>query len=110
MKKFPRKVLVSPGFGGGWSSWCGDSKVAQFVAEYEPIIEFLENGGNKKDKAFKLLLEELEEKLEKTFGKGFYLGGADQLEVRTVNGPYRITDYDGSESLIEQDDYNLWFY
>ena len=42
-KEFPRKVLVSPGFGAGWSSWSyGSKEGAQFLAEYQPIIEFLE--------------------------------------------------------------------
>jgi hypothetical protein len=109
MGQFPRKVLVSPGYGAGWSSWCYNYEAAQFAAEYKPIIKFLENGGDKNSKEFHELVENLENELADV-GVDFYTGGARQLEVREVSGPYRITDYDGSESLIEQDDTNLWFY
>ena len=110
MKDFPRKVLVSHGFGAGWSSWCDHKEAAQFMAEYEPIIQFLENDGDKKSIEFRQLLNKLEEEIEELFKITFSTGGSRNLEVREVNGPYRIIDYDGAEKLIEQDDSNLWFY
>lgn len=111
MGKFPRRILVSPGYGAGWSSWCyGPKKAAQFVAEYQPIIEFLDNGGERKDREFQKLVEELEDIMEKRFGVNFYTGGSRDLVVRKVDGPYMIEEYDGSESVLEREDADLWFY
>jgi hypothetical protein len=120
MREFPRKILVSPGYGAGWSSWCnhgaqtGDCndyrEAAQFVAEYEPIIEFLDNGGDKKSKEFGKLVEDLQDILNKKYDVEFYAGGVDGLEVRVVNGPYKITEYDGYETVVEQNDSEYWFY
>jgi hypothetical protein len=111
MSDFPRKILVSPGFGAGWSSWCyGPKEAAQFVAEYQPIIEFLENGGTNKDKEFQRLVEELETIVDKKFGVNFYTGGSRDLVVKEVDGPYMIEEYDGSESVLEQENADLWFY
>lgn len=114
MGTFPRKILVSPGYGTGWSSWCNswcnNSEAAQLMAEYKPIIEFLDNGGDNHSKEFRDLVETLEEEIEEKFGVEIYIGGARQLKVVEVNGPYRIEEYDGSESVTEQDDSSLWFY
>jgi len=111
MKDFPRKILVSPGYGAGWSSWISGSKeMVQFVAEYQPIIEFLENGGVKEDKEFEKLLEELENIIYEKFGISIYTGGAKNLVVKEVSGPYMIKEYDGSESIIEQENTDLWYY
>jgi len=110
MSSFPRKILVSPGFGAGWSSWCyGPKEAAQFVAEYEPIIKFLENGGKPKEE-FEKLVEELSNIMEKKFGVDFYAGGSKNLRVVEVNGPYMIKEYDGFESVLEQENSDLWFY
>jgi hypothetical protein len=91
-----KKILVSPGYGAGWSSW-NSGEVAKFMAEYEPIIEAIENGEeiNEKHELVSKMVEEIEEK----FGENYVcIIGAEQLEVRIVSGPYRITDYDGYES------------
>lgn len=110
MGTFPRSVLVSPGYGAGWSSWTNNKEVAQFVAEYKPIIEFLENGGKLNSKEFNKLVDELEEYVEEEFNCSFYTGGATNLEVVVVNGPYKINEYNGSERIEEKYDGDLWFY
>ena len=85
-------VLVSPGWGAGWSTW-NDKRLA-----YDKrIVEYiLENGAPKKDStgAFKRFIESLGY-------SNVYMGGAYQLEVEWVKpGSYvRITEYDGSEGL-----------
>lgn len=102
------KVLVSPGFGAGWSTWA--SKKKKEIAEYQPIIEFIENGGdvseleNTMARSFKLdevsldhpLVTQMKEDLGLDY---FYTGGAADLEIQEVDGPYRIDEYDGYESV-----------
>lgn len=117
MANFPRKVLVSYGYGAGWSSWSGNNQVAQFMAEYGPIIEFLErNGGSAKNldknkfNELNRLVEECEEIIKEKFDNEPYTGGLDGLCVEEVSGPYKITEYDGFEELIQQNDCDFWFY
>jgi hypothetical protein len=101
-----KKVLVSPGYGAGWSSW-NSGKVAKFMAEYEPIIEAIENGVDL-DKDHELVTKMVEE-INEQFGEDYVcVLGASQLVVRTVAGPYRITDYDGFESVDEPSDIDWW--
>ena len=38
-----RKILYSPGWGAGWSTW-NSSIPTKFICEYQPIIEALEKG------------------------------------------------------------------
>lgn len=107
MSNFPRKILVSS---SGWSSWCcGPKEAVQYVVEYQPIIEFLENGGEKESKEFMELIEELETIMDEKFGINFYTGGSRDLVVKEVNGPYTIEEYDG-ESVLEQENADFWFY
>lgn len=92
-----RKVLVSPGYGAGWSSWHHEHQ--QEIAEYAPIIEYIENGGDPADLDSGFdephpLVARMQEELK--LGH-FYAGGAAQLRVVEVSGPYRVDEYDGSE-------------
>lgn len=103
------KVLISTGFGAGWSTWNDKPKE---VAEYLPIIEFLEAGGNPADLSDQvtdgvrtkhpLVLRMMDE-----LGlSDFYTGGAnDGLIVVEVDGPYLINEYDGSETLMTPVDF-----
>lgn len=85
-------VLVSPGYGAGWSTW-NDKRLAydRRIVEY-----ILENGAPERNstEAFKSFVESL----------GYhdvYMGGAYQLEIKWAKpGSYiRINEYDGSEAL-----------
>ena len=99
--KMMKKVLVSYGFGAGWATW---SDKPQKVAEYGPIIKFLERGGNPNalDDEHPLVKQMMED-----LGlDSFYTGGAEGLEIETVDGPYRIDEYDGAERLTTVED--LW--
>lgn len=40
-----RKILYSPGYGAGWTSWEGNQEVKKFMLEYKPFIDYLEGGG-----------------------------------------------------------------
>jgi len=116
-----RKILYSPGYGAGWTSWADSSDEAKFAIDYAPIIEFLEGGGvfverpwgraHKGADAFeepgRSVLKKFEEDLAAHLGKDhvyFYLGGARDLQVAVVNGPVRINEYDGFESVEEPGD------
>lgn len=80
-------VAVSYGFGAGWSTW---NEVDPMDARFNQL--FLDD---KVDEA-KALVDELE------MG---YTGGADDVEIVwvPVGMQFRITEYDGSESLETRD-------
>lgn len=85
-------VLVSYGFGAGWSTW-GAEKDGLFTPE---VVLALING------------EDLtKEFLDSVYGKdAFYYGGADELVVEWIKEGtlFRVTEYDGNESLEIRDD------
>ena len=88
-------VLISPGFGAGWSTWSGgddsgallfDSRLVDAVLAKMPTEEFVEYC--------------------KSLGYENYMGGAGNLEVEWLDPGTRFTveEYDGSESLRTFDD------
>ena len=96
MAKFVREdgkvaVLVSPGFGAGWSTWdheyrreeniCFDAEVVQWVLDDMP---------NAAD-----FMDATQERLK------VYTGGMRDLKIQWVdpNTKFRIEEYDGSESI-----------
>jgi len=100
------RILISPGFGAGWASWA-DSDKAKAVAEYQPIIDYIDNGGDPSKlnlpNGHHPLVTQMMEDLKLTY---FYAGGASDLEVRETSEPYKIDEYDGSEYLVTVED--LW--
>lgn len=108
-----KKVLVSEGYGAGWATWNDKPKK---VAEYLPIIEFIENGGDPSDLDTSDAIVKHEEEIyhplvqqmidELGLDGYFYTGGAHGLTVQTVTDAYRIDEYDGSEYLITPQD--MW--
>lgn len=116
-----RKILYSPGYGAGWSSWCGgDRDMAKYMLEYQPIIDYLENGGKFGRDECELIVEDgeifcdnlhpllrkLAEDCEERFGETPYMGGARDLKVAEVSGLVRIEEHDGYESYHES--YDDW--
>lgn len=96
-----RKVVISPGFGSGWSTW---STKPQEVAEYQPMVEFLENGGTTGElsKDHPVIVQMAED-----LDVSPYIGSnVDRLVVVEVTPPYRVMEYDGSESILDASD--LW--
>jgi len=92
------KILISPGYGAGYSTWnSGSQKFIKFLLTYKPFIDCLE-AGNK-------ITEEMIETLKKDVGKLFPGKthvcdlGIDQLIVQEVDGPFVVNDYDGFESI-----------
>lgn len=114
-----RKILYSPGFGAGWSSWCGyggDARpdLADFMLTYQPIIDAVERGedvsvrliggviGGRDDmEAAHPAMRSFVEECQSRFGEVPYLGGARALCVFTVpdGARFRIDEYDGSETV-----------
>ena len=80
-------VIVSPGFGEGWSTWSYDREAAVFAPDVVAWIE----AGKPADAA---LLSEWQER----YG---YLGGLRDVEIEWVpkGARFVIDEYDGSESL-----------
>jgi|ERR1700722_2266392 len=99
------KILYSPGYGAGWSTWMsGSQEFIKWALTYQPIIDALERGEKLNPEAKKkhpALVRFLKESKEKFGVKDPYLGGAGQLQVYEVSGPFRIDEYDGRESVIE---------
>ena len=98
------KILVSKGWGAGWSTW-NDSDKRKEMAEYQPIIDFIEAGNDpallKEDHP---LVQQMITDLD--IKGGIYDGGASNLCVEEVSGPYRIDEYDGNEYVTTYND--LW--
>lgn len=121
-----RKILYSPGFGAGWSSWAS-GEIARYMLEYQPLIEAVERGedvakGNLReaygfaedgntyvlgslDGLHPAMAQFVRDCFAK-FNEVPYLGGADNLVVCTGHGQVRIEDYDGSERVHWRDDDN----
>ena len=115
--RMTRKILYSPGYGAGWTTW-NNGEVAKYMLTYQPIIDFLE-AGNKftydecehlgsKGKIHPLLTQLQKECLEK-FGEDYVcILGADNLEVAEVTGRVKINEYDGFESFDREGDDEGW--
>jgi hypothetical protein len=97
-----RKALISPGYGAGWSSWAtGD--VAKDILFDEKLIAAIERNDGTFDEA----LDDLKARMNAKYGDDdgyFYTGGARDLVVREIDGPFRVEEYDGSEYVITRDD------
>jgi len=83
-------VLVSPGYGAGWSTW-GNEDQREKKLFCPRMVAALEA------KASKAELHKIAAELF----PGEYPGGIDQLEVEWVHEgePIRIVEYDGSERI-----------
>ena len=96
-------VLVSPGFGAGWSTWAyaGDENYREcmdFMLFDPTLVAMVEN----KDSA-----EDIETYV-KSKHPNTYCGGADDLTIEwlPVGTAFRIHEYDGSESVEVRDNMN----
>ena len=104
-----RKVLYSPGFGAGWTTWSTELSRANqlLMLEWPPLIAAVEAGEHPTEShpAVVSLLAEIR-KTEPDADP--YLGGLDQLQVAVGSGQVRIEDYDGNESVHWRDDADEW--
>jgi len=37
----PIKILMTHSYGAGWSTWCEDPEIADFMLTYQPIIDYI---------------------------------------------------------------------
>jgi hypothetical protein len=89
-------VLISPGYGAGWSSWNTEKEELLF----DPgIVELVEHAK----------WEELEMFVTLKY-PGIYAGGMRDLEVKwlPVGTEFDIKEYDGAETLEIKDDI-IWY-
>ena len=104
-------VLVSTGYGSGFSTWnenkeiAYDSRVVQLWMDHPHKEERCRNELSNPDEETKYISQQLE-----SFGyKGVWLGGWHQIELQWVDSDsfFRVNDCDGSEYIeilnIEQD-------
>jgi len=83
-------VLISPGYGAGWSTWNTSSSDCMFNPELVRAVL------NKESPS---VIDSIAERL---YGDDFYTGGAGQLEVVWLpkGTGFRIHEYDGYESIV----------
>src|SRR4051812_36873366 len=95
------KILYSPGYGAGWSSWNhGSPEFTKWLITYQPIIDALELGERLNETH--PIMDQLKHEAKQMFGEDYVcVLGADDLVVCEVSGPFRIDEYDGSESVTE---------
>ena len=88
-------VLVSPGFGAGFSTW----NKPEMAVDFDLVEAFLSGDMNR----FEYIVVE-------KYGENMYLGGMENLMVVWVDEgkKFRIEEYDGRESLEVFDD-EVWF-
>ena len=106
-------ILVSPGYGAGWSTWgknelAYDKRIVEFWLEHKDDEEYMK----KLDKYDNNEVKENAEKLFQSWGyEGTYFGGFKQIELvwLPIGTLYRINEYDGSESIETNDsvDWNV---
>jgi hypothetical protein len=90
------KVLVSPGFGAGWSTW--NSQAQYELATDSELIRLFETGERDAfEERANLILQTVTGDSVDTV----YMGGYDQLQVEEAYGDWYIEEYDGSERLQE---------
>ena len=91
-------VLVSPGFGAGWSTWayCGREDNRDFMLHDSTLVTMVERGDS---------VEAIESYVTAKH-PDTYCGGADGLTIEwlPVGTAFRIHEYDGSESVEIRDD------
>ena len=93
-------VVVSPGFGAGWSTWAfrGEEDYRDFMLFDPTLVDMVERGAS----------AETIETYVTSMHPGTYCGGADDLTIQwlPVGTAFRIHEYDGSESVEIRDDIN----
>jgi len=97
-----REVLISKGYGAGWSTWA-DNKYKQFLLFDKGLIELAKR---------KAPEEEVKEYIKSKLGEeaDIYMGGWNQIEIIEVedDDKFRVTEYSGAEGLEFRDNEEEW--
>lgn len=94
-------VVIAPSYGAGWSSW--NSKIEETLAFHPAIVQMVLDGRR----------EEIDKDwLVAHFGEEFqygYYGANDDLTIEwiPIGTKFRITEYDGAESIMITADLTL---
>jgi hypothetical protein len=105
-KTFPRKIVISPGYGAGISTWIHGRKTENLgyeVIEHPEVISWVEAGMPGGGEAIKEITARLWPDEEYICLLGF-----PDATVVTVHGPYKVEEYDGFESVTEKNDPEEW--
>lgn len=102
-----RKVLYNPNYRGGWTSRMQNDEMAKLAIDWPPLVAAVARGErvDKDHPAVKSLRDAL---LERGIEERVPYGGLRGIVVETIkDGPVRINEYDGCESL-EFPDQGRW--
>lgn len=91
-------VLVSLGYGAGWSTWVSDEYRETYLF-HPKLVGMVEEG-----RQDEITSEWLEQELD--MGEWSYAGGTEGLEIHwvPVGTKFYIDEYDGNETLLTFDD------
>lgn len=105
------KILYSPGYGGGWSTWESNPQVKSLMLTWEPLINALERNENisKNHPAIELLIQECKKrKLEPPYIGNSALRDLKICEIDLKNS-FFLDEFDGNETVeIIKHDNNSW--
>ncbi len=91
-------VVVSPGFGAGWSTWSySDKEDHRNFMLFDPmLVDMIERGAS----------AETIETYVTSIHPDTYCGGAEDLTIQwlPVGTAFRVHEYDGNESIEIRDD------
>lgn len=90
-------VLVSPGFGAGWSSW-SSGEIAEALLFERKIVEAFESGGKVAAAA----------KVEEMWpGEYVCTLGAEDLKIEWIpqGEPFYLHEYDGNEWIVRSNEF-----
>jgi hypothetical protein len=92
-------VLYSPGYGAGWYSW---NEIPELIF-HPKLVEMVEAGQQAN------ITKDWIKKNTEIDGESVYCGGTMDLEIAwvPVGTKFKISEYDGSESVIFVEDLDL---
>lgn len=116
------KVLISIGFGAGWSSW--NSSHGRELATDPELVRLVDAGEHRGDgvsrsasdpdyalcHASPVFVKRAQEIVGNDDGEPRYVCflGVDGLVVEEASGPFRVHEYDGAESLEVASEMDWW--
>lgn len=97
-------ILVSPGYGGGWSSWAGRKHSERILMDASIIRFFYDNyvmNANQNWRKEPNNVDAMKKFLEKNGITDIFMGGLYQLKLEFIpkGKIFRIKEYDGYESV-----------